>query len=356
MTARFHPLIKIVVSRFYFDCRRLLLPLSLLLLVASAPAGFIYWSEGRYDVMPGTSFIKRKSLDGSGPVETIYSADEISAIAVTEGNLYWTESPYIEYLEDTWTLETTNVFKSDLVGNGKSTIESVTLHPEELRPPGVSSAFLDIATDGTNVFYRGFYADTVNKWDGSAITRLGIPGWVGTGSLAFNSTNMFAASSTDDMNLNQIDIYNMANSQIGSFSISPSAGFDFISATDTYVYLNNPTDGVVRYNTNGAGKTILDAASDGYSIEYVEEGGDSYLFYETGGNRLNLIKNGGASTLFYTAGGGNAIGSIEGLAGALEAAGGSSAPEPASVFASLGLLSAAGCGLREWRRRKKKAA
>ena len=32
------------------------------------------------------------------------------------------------------------------------------------------------------------------------------------------------------------------------------------------------------------------------------------------------------------------------------------APEPASVFASLGLLSAAGCGLREWRRRKKKAA
>tara|TARA_B110000438_G_scaffold85406_1_gene84882 strand:- start:284 stop:1129 length:846 start_codon:yes stop_codon:yes gene_type:complete len=34
----------------------------------------------------------------------------------------------------------------------------------------------------------------------------------------------------------------------------------------------------------------------------------------------------------------------------------STAPEPASVFASLGLLSAAGCGLREWRRRKKKAA
>ena len=33
---------------------------------------------------------------------------------------------------------------------------------------------------------------------------------------------------------------------------------------------------------------------------------------------------------------------------------GGSAPEPASVFASLGLLSAAGCGLREWRRRKKK--
>jgi hypothetical protein len=33
----------------------------------------------------------------------------------------------------------------------------------------------------------------------------------------------------------------------------------------------------------------------------------------------------------------------------------STAPEPASVFASLGLLSAAGCGLREWRRRKKKA-
>ncbi len=31
-------------------------------------------------------------------------------------------------------------------------------------------------------------------------------------------------------------------------------------------------------------------------------------------------------------------------------------PEPASVFASLGLLTAAGCGLREWRRRKKKAA
>ena len=29
------------------------------------------------------------------------------------------------------------------------------------------------------------------------------------------------------------------------------------------------------------------------------------------------------------------------------------APEPASVFASLGLLTAAGCGLREWRRRKK---
>ena len=37
------------------------------------------------------------------------------------------------------------------------------------------------------------------------------------------------------------------------------------------------------------------------------------------------------------------------------AAGSSTAPEPASVFASLGLLSAAGCGLREWRRRKKKA-
>ena len=31
-------------------------------------------------------------------------------------------------------------------------------------------------------------------------------------------------------------------------------------------------------------------------------------------------------------------------------------PKPASVFASLGLLTAAGCGLREWRRRKKKAA
>ncbi len=38
------------------------------------------------------------------------------------------------------------------------------------------------------------------------------------------------------------------------------------------------------------------------------------------------------------------------------AAGTSTAPEPASVFASLGLLSAAGCGLREWRRRKKKSA
>lgn len=34
--------------------------------------------------------------------------------------------------------------------------------------------------------------------------------------------------------------------------------------------------------------------------------------------------------------------------------GAGSAPEPASVFATLGLLSAAGCGLREWRRRKKK--
>ena len=40
---------------------------------------------------------------------------------------------------------------------------------------------------------------------------------------------------------------------------------------------------------------------------------------------------------------------------ALAASGSSVAPEPASVFASLGLLSAAGCGLREWRRRKKKA-
>jgi len=39
---------------------------------------------------------------------------------------------------------------------------------------------------------------------------------------------------------------------------------------------------------------------------------------------------------------------------ALAAGGAGSAPEPASVFASLGLLSAAGCGLREWRRRKKK--
>ncbi len=38
------------------------------------------------------------------------------------------------------------------------------------------------------------------------------------------------------------------------------------------------------------------------------------------------------------------------------AAGASTAPEPASVFASLGLLTAAGCGMREWRRRKKKAA
>jgi len=41
---------------------------------------------------------------------------------------------------------------------------------------------------------------------------------------------------------------------------------------------------------------------------------------------------------------------------ALAAMGGAAAPEPASVFASLGLLSAAGCGLREWRRRKRKAA
>ena len=41
---------------------------------------------------------------------------------------------------------------------------------------------------------------------------------------------------------------------------------------------------------------------------------------------------------------------------ALAAAGGS-APEPASVFASLGLLTAAGLGFREWRsRRKTKAA
>ena len=39
---------------------------------------------------------------------------------------------------------------------------------------------------------------------------------------------------------------------------------------------------------------------------------------------------------------------------ALAAMGATNAPEPASVFASLGLLSAAGCGLREWRRRKKK--
>ena len=39
---------------------------------------------------------------------------------------------------------------------------------------------------------------------------------------------------------------------------------------------------------------------------------------------------------------------------ALAAMGGSTVPEPASVFASLGLLTAAGCGLREWRRRKKK--
>ena len=40
---------------------------------------------------------------------------------------------------------------------------------------------------------------------------------------------------------------------------------------------------------------------------------------------------------------------------ALAAMGGGVAPvpEPASVFASLGLLTAAGCGLREWRRRKK---
>jgi hypothetical protein len=41
---------------------------------------------------------------------------------------------------------------------------------------------------------------------------------------------------------------------------------------------------------------------------------------------------------------------------ALAAMGSSTAPEPASVFASLGLLTAAGCGLREWRRRKKKSA
>ena len=39
---------------------------------------------------------------------------------------------------------------------------------------------------------------------------------------------------------------------------------------------------------------------------------------------------------------------------ALAGSGGAVAPEPASVFATLGLLSAAGCGLREWRRRKKK--
>ena len=89
------------------------------------------------------------------------------------------------------------------------------------------------------------------------------------------------------------------------------------------------------------------------ALTYFEEGGSTYLFYTDSAsvgaaNELYLIKDGGAPSLFHTTA---PLYDISGLA----AASAGSAPEPASVFASLGLLTAAGCGLREWRRRKKKA-
>jgi hypothetical protein len=92
------------------------------------------------------------------------------------------------------------------------------------------------------------------------------------------------------------------------------------------------------------------------------------LWYSVGGKTMTLATSNPVTKFYIGAGGGmswNWEGTIDEFrmydhalsaseVSALGAA--STAPEPASVFASLGLLSAAGCGLREWRRRKKKAA
>ena len=96
---------------------------------------------------------------------------------------------------------------------------------------------------------------------------------------------------------------------------------------------------------------------------------DGTLVTGTGGNSV-VINTGSTSDVFIGTDSGSGA-RYEGLlddvriydhelsageVSALAAMGGGAVPEPASVFASLGLLSAAGCGLREWRRRKKKAA
>ncbi|MBU61927.1 MAG: hypothetical protein CMI26_05445 [Opitutae bacterium] len=95
------------------------------------------------------------------------------------------------------------------------------------------------------------------------------------------------------------------------------------------------------------------------------------LWHSAGGKTMTLATSGNPISKFYIGAGGGMSHYFEGTiddfrmydhalsaseVSALVAMGGGAVPEPASVFASLGLLSAAGCGLREWRRRKKKAA
>jgi hypothetical protein len=96
---------------------------------------------------------------------------------------------------------------------------------------------------------------------------------------------------------------------------------------------------------------------------------DGILLTGTGGNSV-VINTGSTSDVFIgtdTGSGSRYEGLLDdvriydhelsaGEVSTLAAMTNSAAPEPGSVFASLGLLSAAGCGLREWRRRKKKAA
>jgi len=137
-------------------------------------------------------------------------------------------------------------------------------------------------------------------------------------------------------------------------------------------------DGQIRYYI-GSQKDVYGSLdlrdNQWHHLAFVRDKGNDKLFgYVDGG--VDLTSNGSGSDVSFNTSfrigrdyrGGSGIpfhGSIDDLRiynSALSAsevsalaAGASTAPEPASVFASLGLLTAAGCGLREWRRRKKKA-